>query len=277
MSMSGAAAAAGQRQAASTIGLLNLRLGARPRGISAAVGGGTYKQQCNLLGGQSRKEIHIPSQWTRECSGRSRTGTSISLLWAPSFYAYLQHQDWTGSFLRRVGIVVRFVRQGFPDQFTRPLSHAGVFVPELDVGKHRELLRAGKNALGATVLWDLNKVMLKFGYDHLNYVSVASSSGQPNAVSEVGPCPPATRPRRACWRGWNWGGDLIDYAGKNLLYRNARQWNVGGFYDTQVSELSISQHTPDTRFILRNQAWALTYYGTDSSRNVCRARLESPA
>jgi hypothetical protein len=99
-----------------------------------------------------------------------------------------------------------------------------------------------QNALGTTVVWDLNKVKLKLGYDNVNYETLQSNSGQggysgqPNGVSEVVSLSAGYALKPQMLAGLELGGDIIDYSGHNLPYSGALQWNVGGVYDTPISD-----------------------------------------
>src|SRR4029077_17433808 len=41
-----------------------------------------------------------------------------------------------------------------------------------------------QNALGVAATWDLNKVLVRGGYDHVNYQTISGGAGQPNGQSE---------------------------------------------------------------------------------------------
>jgi hypothetical protein len=100
-----------------------------------------------------------------------------------------------------------------------------------------------QNSLGVATTWDLNKAIVRVGYDHVNYDSLTSGNGQnsvaqPSGYSEVFSASAgyALKPGRLL--GVELGESLITYTTitANTLYSSANQWNIGGFYETQVSE-----------------------------------------
>ena len=107
-----------------------------------------------------------------------------------------------------------------------------------------------QNALGAATTWDLNKGIVKFGYDHVNYDSVTGGSGQsiggqPSGYSEVFSTSAGYALKPGMLLGVEVGGSLITYTTTttNTPYSNANQWNVGGFYDAPLTEyIHITGH-----------------------------------
>jgi hypothetical protein len=100
-----------------------------------------------------------------------------------------------------------------------------------------------QNALGVATAWDLNKVIVRVGYDHVNYDSLTggngqNSGGQPGGYSEVFSASAGYALKPGMLLGVELGESLINYTTTttNTPYSNANQWNVGGFYDTPVSE-----------------------------------------
>ena len=264
MSMAGAAAAAAQRQAASTIGYYNLNLGPTAWNFGAGLGV-DYNSNVNYSENNPEGDFIFRPQMNTRMLWPVTDRNSINLTLGAGYSAYLQHQELDGLFLTpgsglSFDLYVKDFQINLHDRFSMQ-EYSYQNSTSGSAGNYSVL----QNALGTTMLWDLNKVMLKFGYDHLNYVSVASSGGQPNAVSEVASLSAGYAPKAGMLAGLELGGDLIDYAGKNLLYRNARQWNVGGFYDTQVSEYIHFTAHAGYMVYSPEPGLGLTYYGTDTS------------
>jgi hypothetical protein len=89
----------------------------------------------------------------------------------------------------------------------------------------------------------LNKVIVRAGYDHVNYDSLSNGSGQnsggqPSGYSEVFSTSAGYALKPGMLLGVELGGSLINYTTTttNTPYSNANQWNVGCYYDTPVSE-----------------------------------------
>ncbi len=100
-----------------------------------------------------------------------------------------------------------------------------------------------QNALGVTTSWDLNKWIVRFGYDHENFNSLTFGGGQnsgglPSGYSEVFSTSAGYTLKPGMLLGVELGETLLNYTttSTNSPYRNANQWNVGGFYDTPVSD-----------------------------------------
>jgi hypothetical protein len=99
-----------------------------------------------------------------------------------------------------------------------------------------------QNALGLSATWDLNKAILRAGYDHVNYVSLQGSpqvgGGQPSGKSEVFSSSTGYLFRPGLQAGLELGGGLINYTqtGINQAFTDASEWNVGSFTDWQASQ-----------------------------------------
>ena len=110
-----------------------------------------------------------------------------------------------------------------------------------------------ENTAGLSALWDLNKAVLRWGYDHLIYSALSGGEGRPTGQSDVFSFAPGYAPKPGLLLGMEFGGALIHYDGSSTLYSDATQWNVGAFYHAQVSEYILVrasggyvQYTPDS-------------------------------
>jgi hypothetical protein len=235
MSMAGADAAAAQRQAASTIDYYNLKLG--PTGWNFQGGLETdYNSNVNNTENNPEGDLIFRPQISTRMLWPVTDQNTINLALGAGYSAYLKNQRLDQVFLTPgTGLSFDVYAGDFwinlHDRFS--ISENSYQDPTVvGTGDYSQL----QNALGTTVVWDLNKVVLKFGYDHVNYVSLPSGSGQPDGVSEVGSLSAGYAIRPQTLAGLELGGDLISYTGANITYGNARQWNVGAFYDTPVSD-----------------------------------------
>jgi hypothetical protein len=234
MSMAGEAAAAAQRRAASTIGYYNLKLGPTAWNFNAGLGvdynSNVYNTEDDPEGDFIfRPNINARMLWP--VTDRN----SINLSLGTGYMMYLNHSDRDQLFLTpnsglSFDLYVKDFLINFHDRFS--ITEYSYQDPSLARGSQNYL----QNALGTSVLWDLNKVLLRFGYDHVNYVNLASDSLQPDLVSEVASLSAGYAPKAGMLAGLELGGGLLSYTGKGLLYSDAKQWNVGGFYEAQLSE-----------------------------------------
>src|ERR1019366_9094327 len=75
-------------------------------------------------------------------------------------------------------------------------------------------------------------------YGSLSGGNAQGSGGQPSGYSEVFPASVGYTLKPGMLLGMELGGSLINYNTTTTIqpYSNAIQWNVGGFYDTPLSE-----------------------------------------
>jgi hypothetical protein len=235
MSVAGDAAAAAQRRAASTIGYYNLKLGPTAWNFGAGLGV-DYNSNVNNTEDNPEGDFIFRPQITTRMLWPVTDRNSINLALGAGYSAYVNNQQLDRLYLTPgSGLSFDLYAGDFwinlHDRFS--ITENSYQDPTLTgTGNYSQL----QNALGTTVVWDLNKAVLKFGYDHVNYVSLPSTSGQPDGMSEVASLSAGYAPKPGMLAGLEVGGDLTDYTGGNVAYSSARQWNVGGFYDTQVSE-----------------------------------------
>ena len=96
-----------------------------------------------------------------------------------------------------------------------------------------------QNAAGLGATWDLNQLILKLGYDHVNYATLSGrAGGQADGNSEVMSLSAGCRVGPGLQLGVELGGERLHYdtSGTNFLYSDAWQWSVGGFCEAQPSE-----------------------------------------
>jgi hypothetical protein len=99
-----------------------------------------------------------------------------------------------------------------------------------------------ENALGIATVWDLNQAVVKFGYDHVSYVSLQGTAQtgviNPDGESEVFSTSAGYRVRPGMLAGLELGGALIHYSkvSGSQLFTDATQWNTGAFTEAQVSQ-----------------------------------------
>jgi hypothetical protein len=93
-----------------------------------------------------------------------------------------------------------------------------------------------ENALGVASTWDLNKIIVRGGYDHVDYIGLTGNSGQPDGQSELISASLGYAIKPGMIGGIEVGGGLLHYTGTNIFYSDAKQWNAGVFFDTQVTD-----------------------------------------
>lgn len=99
-----------------------------------------------------------------------------------------------------------------------------------------------QNALGETTTWDLNRALIRFGYDHVNYSTLLGANenqtGQPDGESEVFSASAGYHLTPAMLTGLELGGSLLTYSdsGTNQFFSDASSWNMGAFVEGQISQ-----------------------------------------
>jgi hypothetical protein len=119
------------------------------------------------------------------------------------------------------------------------------------VGNYSQL----QNAAGVSAVWDLNKVILKSGYDHVNYQSLSGSAGAQDSSSEVFSTSAGYLLRPDMQVGLEAGASLLNYsaAGTNRPPADAVQWNLGSFFTGQLSQyMKVGAHLGYTQYLPGN-------------------------
>ncbi len=95
-----------------------------------------------------------------------------------------------------------------------------------------------QNDAGVGLVWDLNKLITRFGYDHLNYLMLSGYPGQPNARQEVLYLAGGYPFQKDSAIGLELGGGFMQYdtSSTNLVYADATQWNLGPYTDLQLTD-----------------------------------------
>jgi len=126
-----------------------------------------------------------------------------------------------------------------------------------------------QNDGGVSGMWDLNKLVVNVGYDHVNYMNLGQSgANQPDSSTENVSLNAGLRVNSAIIVGPEVGGSLVTYnQTDNALNSNGTQWSAGAFSSFQVSEhLSLrldggfSDYTPENTKTNLNQNMTGLYF-----------------
>jgi len=93
-----------------------------------------------------------------------------------------------------------------------------------------------QNDVGADGLWNLNKLLLKIGYDHGNYVQLASALQQLDSASDNFFLQGGARIRPEITAGLETGFGLLQFDQSSSAQPDADQWNSGAFCSVQISQ-----------------------------------------
>ena len=97
-----------------------------------------------------------------------------------------------------------------------------------------------QNDAGISGLWDLNKMVVNLGFDHMDYIGVNNQSSQPDSASENFFLNAGFRFQPEIMVGLEGGLGLVRYAQASptnvAVASDALQWNAGAFSSVQISE-----------------------------------------
>ena len=242
MSIASAEAAEARRKAASTIGYYDLKLGPTAWNFGAGLEV-DYNSNVNNTESNPAGDFIFRPQITTRMLWPVSEQNSISLALGGGYSAFIKNPNLDQLFITP-GTELSF--DLYVGDFWINL-HDRVSISE---NSYQDPTVAGtgnysllQNALGVATTWDLNKAKVNFGYDHVNYDSLSggsaqNSGSQPSGYSEVFSASPSYTLKPGMVLGTELGGSFINYNTTTTIqpYSDAIQWNVGGFYDTPLSE-----------------------------------------
>ncbi|MEI6781651.1 MAG: outer membrane beta-barrel protein [Verrucomicrobiota bacterium] len=242
MSIASAEAAEARRRAATSIGYYNLKLG--PTAWNFGTGLGIeYNSNVQNTGSNPEGDFIFRPQMNTRMRWPVSDMNSINLTLGGGYSAYVKHSELDRAFIKpgselSFDLYVGEFWINLHDRFS--ITENSYQDPTVaGSGNYAQF----QNALGVATTWDMNKTIVKVGYDHVNYDTLnggggQGSSGQPSGYSEVFSSSAGYALKPGMLAGVELGGSLINYttATTTTPYNNAKQWNVGGFYATPVSE-----------------------------------------
>jgi hypothetical protein len=248
MSMASAEAAEARRRAASSIGYYNLKLGPTAWNFGTGLGleynSNVYNTELNPKG-----DFILSPQINTRMLWPVSDQNSLNLVFGGGYSSYVNNPSLDRAFITP-GSELSFdlytgdVWINLHDRFSiNEYSYQDPTV--VGVGNYSQL----QNALGVATTWDLNKGIVKVGYDHVNYDSLSGGNQNlgslPSGYSEVFSASAGFALKPGMLLGVEVGDSLINYTTTttNTPYSNANQWNLGGFYDAPLSEyIHITAH-----------------------------------
>lgn len=93
-----------------------------------------------------------------------------------------------------------------------------------------------QNVAGFIATWDLNKLILKSGYDHADYAAISGGAGLSDGCSDTGSLSAGYQLGPAISVGAESGAGLIQYSGHTAPVPRAINWNLGAFVEGQPTE-----------------------------------------
>jgi Putative beta-barrel porin 2 len=238
LSLAGAEAAAARRQAAGTLGYYNVKIGPTAWTFT---GGLTLEGNDNIrLEHNGRADVIFRPELRTQMLWPISEKNSLNLSIGGGYSAYLVHPEFDRWFLSPGSELSLDVYAGdfwinLHDRFSvQEDTYADPTV--VGSGNYARL----QNTLGLNTTWDLNKLVVRAGYDHVNYVALqGNGGGAPDGQSEVLSSSAGFRILPELLAGIEAGGSFIQYSSSGnsgIFFRRATQWNTGVFAEVQVSE-----------------------------------------
>ena len=241
MSLASAESAAARRRAASTVGYYNLQLGPTAWSFAGALGI-QANDNIQLVESNPKSDVIISPEINARMVWPVSQVNSLNLALGVGYSAYVINHAFSRFYVTPGSELSFDLYAGdfwinFHDRFSilQNTYQDPTVVGSADYSRL-------ENALGVGATWDLNKALVKAGYDHINYVSLygapQTTGTTPDGSSEVFTASGGLALRPGTLSGLELGASLIHYntTSTSQFYTDATQWNAGGFFDSQVSD-----------------------------------------
>jgi len=269
MSLASSQAAEARHKALTTAGYYNLKLGQTLFRFGANLG---IQYQDNILLQEHGKEsdvIFYP-QLTGDIYHRLSEVNSLSLGLGLGYQIYVEHTEFNQINSISISPGSELAFDFYVGDFWFNI-HDRISVSQNAYADPTATSTANysrlENDAGLTATWDMNKVITKFGYDHINYTSL--SGGGDDGQSDVFSVSAGYTLTPGRIVGLEEGFSIINQTGGGNGNGSGTQWNSGAFYETRVSRhFSLSLHGGYTEYYPENSD-----HGTNESFNGVYAQL----
>lgn len=257
MSLASAEAAEARRKAATTAGYHNLRLGPTAWSFSAGLGA-EFNDNIRYVAEDRQSDLILRPQFDARMLWPVSEQNSINLTLGAGYSAYVQHPEYSRLYITpNTELSFDLYAGNFWVNIHDRISVIEDSYMDPTVVGNADYSRLENNA-GITVVWDLNKVLARLGYDHATYSGLSSKdAGYPDGQAELIFLTTGYAVNRAMMVGAEFGGALVSYdlSGPNVLYTDGLQWNAGLFLESKLSDYiqgrisaGYTIFSPDTDF-----------------------------
>ena len=236
-SLAGESAAKAQKDAAASTGYYNLLLGDTSLRFSSGLGA-QYNDNIHLQNHGAQEDFIFTPNLNMQVHRPLTENNSLDVSLGVGYSAYASHSDLDQFYITPgsglfFNIFIGDFAINLHDRIS--ITENGYQNPAQNGNGNNAALN---NAVGTSVTWDLNQVVLTMVYDHVNYVSLNSSSqSAPDSASDNLSLSAGVRIRPEITVGVEGGGSQITYDQSNVnTTPNSRQWSVGAFSRLQISE-----------------------------------------
>ena len=240
ISQAGDLAAETQQRANSTIGYYNLLLGSTAFRFSSGLG---LEFNDNVrLQPHGESDLILRPSLNTQIHWPITLKNSLDISLGAGYSQYLQNQDLSQFFITpgsgfSFDVYAGDFKINLHDRIT--ITQYAYQNPGVSGGNQTRVNL--ENTVGSSALWDLDQMVVNFGYDHVNYASLSQAQGtQPNSASENIFVNSGIRVRPELLIGLEAGGTMINYSQPNstntLPTPNAVQWSTGAFGSAKISD-----------------------------------------
>ncbi len=234
MSLASEQAAEQRQAAASTLNYYNLQLGPTAWNFAAGLSL-SADDNIRLTDAHTESDLTFGPHLDTHMVWRMSDKNSINLAFGGGYLAYLQHSEFDRPYISPDSQVSFDLYVGnwwfnLHDQFSI-YENAYSDPTVTGIADYQRL----ENDAGVSGVWDLNKALVKLGYDHVNYADLTSSFGSPDVESEVFSGSAGYVLRQNNYAGVEFGSELLNYSPANYI-KSGVQWNMGAYYDGQLTQ-----------------------------------------
>ncbi|HEY5911653.1 MAG TPA: outer membrane beta-barrel protein [Verrucomicrobiae bacterium] len=260
MSLASAEAARLRREAAARTDYYNLSLGPSTWSFTGGLGL-QYNDNLRYTSSDQQQDLITRPQLDARMRWAVSDINTLNLAVGAGYAIYAAHSEYNRPFVTpgselSLDFYVGSLWVNVHDRFS--IVENGYLDPTVTgIGDYERL----DNAAGVSVTWDLNKIVAKFGYDHVSYLQLSGARGQPDAELEVFSFSAGYVLKPQMVAGVEAGGTLLRYVSLaddpllRLYYSDGTQWSVGAFYDAQLTQyirgrasVGYTQFLPDSSF-----------------------------
>lgn len=238
MSLTSAEAAELRRKAATTLGYYNIKAGPTAWNFAAGLEA-EYTDNVRLEPSQlARADLSLRPRVDTRMIWPVSQQNSLNLRLGAGYAFYVQHSEFNRYFISpgtelAFDLYVGKAWLSFHDRIT--ITEDTYQDPTIVGAADYSRL---ENELGFTAVWDLNRIIARFGYDHANYLNLASGkSAYPDGQAEMFFTTIGYLFKPEMTAGIEAGASLVSYdPSASTTFTKALQYSGGGFYEARVSE-----------------------------------------
>ena len=238
ISLAGDVSAETQKQARNSVGYYNLLWGPVALRCSTAVSTEFTDNARNSS--QAESDVILRPSANVQLTWPVTEWNTLNLSLGAGYSFYTQHSDLSQFYINpgsglSFDVYIKDWKFNLHDRAT--LTQNSYENPASTGGRNNSFLQ---NDIGVSALWDLSRVVVNLGYDHVDYVGVNNQSTQPDSASENFSLNVGFKLRPEIMVGLEGGLGLVRYdrsgSSNVVVASDAMQWNAGAFSIVQLSE-----------------------------------------